>query len=227
MIYLQFIPFHDESFWNLFLFLIQILRNGAHLLQKSNHWRKHIQVRMNFILELYQHKLKQKEPVGNILVRDTCGNAILGLQWMIVLFLHHNKSKEKYQKCISTFHQKLNELYNNVEKKVIHMNEGWALQNVKLVKDCCCQLIELINDKPIIDISGYILRFGDKVWIMKKREIECSWKGCNIKAKDVVNGKLYKCTKCRVARYCSKYCQKRDWKYGNHKHICKKLVKFL
>ena len=30
-----------------------------------------------------------------------------------------------------------------------------------------------------------------------------------------------KCEQCRLARYCSRECQKYDWKHGGHKHDCR------
>ena len=36
-----------------------------------------------------------------------------------------------------------------------------------------------------------------------------------------------KCAKCKVATYCSKACQRQDWKIGGHKSDCDKLQKEL
>ena len=41
-------------------------------------------------------------------------------------------------------------------------------------------------------------------WNMKKKQIQNKW---------------YKCKKCKLL-YCSRKCQKIDWKYHNHRHIC-------
>ena len=45
-------------------------------------------------------------------------------------------------------------------------------------------------------------------------------KRCNYCNK--IDAKLKKCTRCKQAFYCSKKCQKKDWK--NHKKVCKKIV---
>ena len=45
-------------------------------------------------------------------------------------------------------------------------------------------------------------------------------KRCNYCNK--IDGKLKTCTRCKQAFYCSKKCQKKDWK--NHKKVCKKIV---
>ena len=33
------------------------------------------------------------------------------------------------------------------------------------------------------------------------------------------------CKGCRVALYCTRRCAKRDWRRGNHKHLCKRIQK--
>ena len=57
---------------------------------------------------------------------------------------------------------------------------------------------------------------------MKLKSIECQWRGCNQR----INGdtKFKKCKGCKMVRYCSRKCQKLDWKL-NHKHICHLLLK--
>lgn len=42
---------------------------------------------------------------------------------------------------------------------------------------------------------------------------------CN-KRGDAIPGSLLRCGGCKVAEYCSKDCQKADWKQGNHKEFC-------
>ena len=36
--------------------------------------------------------------------------------------------------------------------------------------------------------------------------------------------KLPKCEKCMQIRYCSVECQSIDWKYGNHKALCRQIT---
>ena len=46
----------------------------------------------------------------------------------------------------------------------------------------------------------------------------CGWNEC--RAPDPA-GKFLLCSKCKVARYCSRECQSSDWKAGGHKKVCK------
>jgi len=64
--------------------------------------------------------------------------------------------------------------------------------------------------------------FVNKIYPKKRKKIkkklkkmECLYCGSK--------GKLYSCTACMSALYCSKLCQKRDWK--EHKHHCSKIKK--
>eukprot|EP01083_Nonionella_stella_P262591 892742_1 len=45
----------------------------------------------------------------------------------------------------------------------------------------------------------------------------CFWERCKNRK---INTTLYKCSKCRVAKYCSKKCQKKDWNKGMHGSVC-------
>ena len=69
-------------------------------------------------------------------------------------------------------------------------------------------------------IKRTILKAKDET----EKSMKCLWIECDKSAKDLEDGKLQKCSRCRVARYCSKECQKRDWKYGQHKEICNAFV---
>jgi len=47
---------------------------------------------------------------------------------------------------------------------------------------------------------------------------ECA--GHSMCVKKVWNTTTLLCSQCRVVRYCSKTCQREDWRAGNHKHHC-------
>eukprot|EP01084_Bolivina_argentea_P238849 401308_1 len=54
--------------------------------------------------------------------------------------------------------------------------------------------------------------------LRKRNEIKCEWRKCRKwKACD----KFYKCKGCRVAKYCSRNCQKKAWKLGVHAFVCR------
>ena len=85
--------------------------------------------------------------------------------------------------------------------------------------------MEVIDGRGIFwGADVYERQKGKDGWNSWKREMKCLWMKCDKKANDMGSGKLRKCKRCRVARYCSKYCQKRDWKYGDHKKICNRFV---
>ena len=50
---------------------------------------------------------------------------------------------------------------------------------------------------------------------------------CDSKKKQEKAMKMKRCKKCKLAWYCSRKCQKRDWNLGNHKIICKKLCELF
>ena len=53
---------------------------------------------------------------------------------------------------------------------------------------------------------------------LKKIRTTCPYKRCNTSTK--ANQQYFKmCSQCKIAHYCSKDCQKKDWK-KNHKKIC-------
>ena len=56
----------------------------------------------------------------------------------------------------------------------------------------------------------------DTLFLQWKNTI--SHKNCNYCNKKCVV--LRKCARCMKVFYCSKYCQKRDWKFGDHRHKC-------
>ncbi|KDQ62932.1 hypothetical protein JAAARDRAFT_75544 [Jaapia argillacea MUCL 33604] len=50
------------------------------------------------------------------------------------------------------------------------------------------------------------------------------WSQCKQTGENTV---VRKCSACRQAYYCSKECQKYDWKYGNHRQVCKEIIATL
>lgn len=55
-------------------------------------------------------------------------------------------------------------------------------------------------------------------WLLKKMNKECAY--CKIQPKDV-----FYCGKCKRVQYCSRLCQRVDWK--THKDVCVNTFKVL
>ena len=145
-------------------------------------------------------------------------SAVLMMHWMIALFFSHqdqipNKSRRKYEANVVKFGEKIRELHDKIGISKTYSQ--------RFIKELVAQFIGVIEFGNR-DVCTYLEVVINTVWEMKKREMNCMWYKCDNQAKDLV--KLYKCKRCRVARYCSKSCQKRDWKNGNHKELCDKFV---
>merc|ERR1711971_252918 len=54
--------------------------------------------------------------------------------------------------------------------------------------------------------------------LKKENRIKCGWIKCT---RWTTSDTFYRCKKCKVVIYCSKHCQKKDWKRGLHKLTCK------
>ena len=78
--------------------------------------------------------------------------------------------------------------------------------------------LNAVGEEDYTDLS---MRFKiHHVWKWKKKEMECLWAGCKRIAWTTQRGTLYLCKRCKVARYCSRRCQKKDWERGEHKSVC-------
>ena len=188
-----------------------ILRNG-YVMRKSKYWRKYIEFMMNYTVRSFKYILTVRE-------NDTEGvQSIFRVQLMIMLFLHYRgkiprKSRQKYERYIVNFAKEIRNIHDGI-------NDIWLKANT--IKEWCSQLMEMINCQSS-ELGEDIVNIQHKIWKMKRENMKCLWSECDKRAKDLRSGKLHKCKGCGVARYCSKYCQKRDWKYGTHKRICDKF----
>ena len=54
--------------------------------------------------------------------------------------------------------------------------------------------------------------------LRSKHRIKCSWRNCTKWTKAET---IYRCKQCKAVTYCSKHCQKKDWKRGYHNIACK------
>jgi MYND finger len=72
------------------------------------------------------------------------------------------------------------------------------------------------TDSSVLVFGGSSVEGHASSALALRRVTKCSYYGCKQLHKGV---NLRRCTGCLVPYYCSKECQKRDWKAG-HKHDC-------
>ena len=111
------------------------------------------------------------------------GNAILFVESL--LFMGDRWGKANDYNCIRKFQDAL-----LLAKKYIFDDCG-GVQT-----DIATQIKKIFQSEKNINIMYN--------FIMNK---ECHWAGCNKKTK-----KLFRCKRCKIVFYCSKLCQKKDWK---------------
>ena len=85
------------------------------------------------------------------------------------------------------------------------MTVGLRIESLDTVKVIPCGLSDLLA------LSKSYSQRSDSCWRCGKKERE---------------GSLKKCGACKVARYCDKDCQAKDWKDG-HRKLCKAMAEFL
>ena len=203
------------SYQTVVLFGYQILKNGI-LLNKSKPWRTYIVHFMAYIIRSLPFVMEETS------ILPISARSVLVIHWMIILFLYYkhkipNKSRMKYEKYAREFQQYLERNFRFTQ----YENYGRDY-NVRLMGELCNQLKDTMEN-PKFD-GEMILDLQSRVWEMKKENMKCLWHECENKAYHLRSKRLYKCKRCRVARYCSKYCQKRDWNFGDHKQICNRFV---
>eukprot|EP01083_Nonionella_stella_P148558 470509_1 len=84
-----------------------------------------------------------------------------------------------------------------------------------------CTLICLQNDEFVVMKHKEIKRLSTMLFRVKWYEMECHNVCCDKRRFNV--NEFYKCEGCKVARYCSKRCQKKDWNLYNHESVCNGL----
>ena len=103
--------------------------------------------------------------------------------------------------------------------KIKRMSINEKSQRMKMKQALVC-----LRNKEYLDRMYYIHQdLAEHVWREKWMDMGCARVGCKVKRKD--SDHLYKCKKCRVVRYCSKRCQKIDWKKNHHAMYCGRFRK--
>ena len=54
--------------------------------------------------------------------------------------------------------------------------------------------------------------------LKRENRIKCNWRNCKRRKQ---TEKFFRCKQCEVVVYCSKHCQKKDWKRGYHRTVCR------
>ena len=75
------------------------------------------------------------------------------------------------------------------------------------------------NDRFVKRLDKMIRGMSMELHAMKWQEMQCQNAECSVKRKDK---ELWKCAKCRVVRYCSRKCQKKD--HLSHKLDCNRIM---
>ena len=220
---------NTQSYTNLEIMTALVLRNGF-LMRKGKYWRKKIPDILSWCCKTYERRLNT-DYVHEITASFF---PLLEVQSIIILFFHYNnkkKLKKKYEQHIDHFKMRIRSIHNEIDVECLNrINEddnftiNFEVDDKKLVKESLSQLIETMDGESS-DWADNIVRVQGIAWEMMKQNMECLWRKCDKQAKDFETGRLHKCKRCRVARYCSKSCQKRDWKYGYHKELCDKFVR--
>ena len=213
----------NDPFFQLPYSLNFIQKNGWNILeygyfmQESKYWRRGIKNEMNYVLAIFNYAIHETE---DDVIAD-CVKAAGSVQFLIHRFLYYRpgipqKLQSRYNGYIAKYRKGIKRIYDIIEDDEENCCN-------KIIKHLCLGEMKMIDGTGVDTVEDTI-NTSVEHWNTKKKTMKCLWSKCNAKAMDLQSGKLRKCKRCRVARYCSKYCQKRDWKYGHHKEICHKFV---
>eukprot|EP01084_Bolivina_argentea_P142055 249577_1 len=129
------------------------------------------------------------------------------------LSLSGNDFKKEFNKVLSnnpTLAQYLASLQDEEVFTNIYSEQMHRLKQKSSYK----QMKSISSLSKILSVTKNMLRFD---------YIECQWRNCHLRRIDLEANERTswkKCSKCRIARYCSKSHQKKDWNIGDHKNVC-------
>ena len=222
IIYLKAIanPFQQTA-----IYLFQIIRNLA--LFNNNHWRDllanngyiYFEVWLNFVEKQLDFGLHLHYKFGMEMMHCFVILITMGLKNM------KNDWCRNWRQDFGIKHMK--KWLKKIEKRFgdqINGNTRYShyYQTTKDGRRIIESLIALRNDEDADKMYDAVWNLGKKVWDKKWMSMKCQNIGCTARRLD---GKLYKCRKCKCVRFCSRYCQKVDWNRNGHKLYCKKLRK--
>eukprot|EP01084_Bolivina_argentea_P138347 243583_1 len=185
--------------------LFQIIRNIS--LYQEFHWKcivsdrfKYIETWQKFVQNQLNHKLFSEGKVA--------GWGMPCIRCFFILICY----ALKYMKHSSSNYKRIHLWFSHLKQNII-------FDSISMM-----QKFSLLLDS---EYAGELLKwfdgFAKQVCQKKWNTMQCQNGKCNRKRCDRKNRKFYKCKMCRIARYCSKKCQKYDWNKGHHKLYCKQL----
>ena len=189
-----------------------ILRN-IHLL-KAAHWEKLCALDIDrgySYLDTWLGFMEQELKYRNYL-QCKGGMAMMHCLFVFITMSLHTLKQQKNKSEI----KKLMRWIGKIEK-------GEKYVNKHVMSDVIPKSLAILKNEPDNDtLYDMFKQSGKQIWSRKWQDMKCQNVGCNVQRK---YGKLYKCKKCKCARYCSRKCQKIDWNRNQHKKYCKKLKK--
>ena len=114
---------------------------------------------------------------------------------------------------------KIDELNPEEKKLLIAFTQYWTFYA------CCPETPKLAGSGETVDMTiEQVAKVVEKVLDEKNdyfSKLGDPLQPCTCCGKNAVGHKLYRCSRCKNAYYCSVDCQRLDWKKGGHKAICK------
>ncbi|CAG2242214.1 unnamed protein product [Mytilus edulis] len=138
---------------------------------------------------------------NNEICENKCGGIRIGHNYTAAVFIDGNTIRDHTGPDIYT----VNSIYNSFGK-----HENITVADGEMLEE---------SRKPFI--SSINVFHNNERMIQHPTDLFCSIKACCFCHK--ISQQLESCSKCKKAKYCSKYCQMQHW--IKHKHMCKLLTK--
>ena len=197
-----------ELYQNISVFMFQVIRNM--FLWKRKHFEhvleKHIWKWLSFVADELQKGLYVHYPDGI--------SCVLVFFVFTVFAIHRMQSIHKtkrYQKRLDLWFERLKEIQLQYPSQ-----ESWNGRRIE-------SFVALKDPRRVKTLHVAYCKMVSEVSALKWSNVRCQNSRCGLLRERKSDGKLYKCKSCGVARYCSRMCQKYDWK--THKPLCRKLNK--
>merc|ERR1712098_572326 len=134
------------------------------------------------------------------------------------------KFVENYVALAREFILKVEQLYTDAERKMSFRGTLWSISQIILESDQGKLFLKFVSDlqeKSSLIASESVAKMMKSHCVFGKTRVLVKCANCGVLEKSEKQFK--KCSRCGFVFYCSKACQRNDWK--NHKQICKKTRK--